>query len=235
MRASDQIDQLSAALAKAQGALGNVTKNKTAKAGRYSYSYANISDVLELIRKAAASNGLAYVQSSQPADRLLCMTTRIMHESGQWLEVDAYAPPGDWAPQSVGSAETYLRRYSLIRCFSVAAEDDDGKAAQSASPARKGPPYVAQKPAPASMPPRNRVDQGQAQDERQRKALWGRVQEAAKADGMIRSDGKGDWQRLAKSLRVPMPASGYDVTNADLQRLFEAREQRKAATGKGGN
>lgn len=234
MRTSEKIEALAAALSKAQGALENVKKGKTAKAGKYSYTYANISDVLELVRAPAADNGLSFVQGSAIADRLLCMTTRIMHESGQWLEVDAYASPGDWSPQSVGSTETYLRRYSLIRCFSIAAEDDDGKAAQAASPARQGAPPVAQRryePA-AQPPPRKRLPSND--DDKQRRNLWIKVGNAAKADGHIRTfDGvdKGDWRELAARLKVPVARDGREMTCEQLQAILDARaaSKRKAA------
>lgn len=241
MRTSEKIEALAAALSKAQGALTNVKKGKTAKAGKYSYTYANISDVLELVRAPAADNGLSFVQSSAIADRLLCMTTRIMHESGQWLEVDAYANPGDWSPQSVGSTETYLRRYSLIRCFSIAAEDDDGKTAQASSPARQGPPPTSQRrhepprrQESRQPPPRKRLPSG-SEDDKARRALWIKVLNAAKADGYQRTyDGvdKGDWRELAGRLGVQVPSDGHDMTSATLQAILDARAARKRKDAK---
>ncbi len=218
MQTSENIDQIGAALAKAQGALSNVAKGKTAKAGKYSYSYANIADVLEVVREAASSNGLAYVQSAEPVDNLLRMTCRLIHDSGQWIEVYTSASPGDWSPQSVGSCETYLRRYQLIKVFGVAAEDDDGAKAQQSrqvAPAR----HVA----PARD---NRHSAHKSESDRQIRALWAKVRNAAKAQGLTQEyDGvtKGDYRALANKVGVKLPDSWRDITAAHLQSVLDAR------------
>tara|TARA_R100000808_G_scaffold4356_1_gene14426 strand:+ start:3421 stop:4080 length:660 start_codon:yes stop_codon:yes gene_type:complete len=215
MRTSENIDQIGAALAKAQGALSNVSKDKTAKAGRYSYSYANIADVLELIREVASTNGLAYVQSAEPAESLLVMTCRLIHESGQWLEVYTAAEPGDWSPQAVGSCETYLRRYQLIKVFAVAAEDDDGAKAQQAVKTR-----AARHPAQAG------------EMDRQMRALWARVGNAAKAEGLTRDVNgvtKGDYRALARKVGVNLADDYKLITAADLQSILDARPKQTSA------
>ena len=223
MKTSETINDLAAALAKAQGSLSNVDKSKTAKAGRYSYSYANIADVLDVIRAAAAGNGLSYVHSSEVMDadqsgcNLLRMKTRLLHSSGQWIEVIAHAAPVDWTCQSVGSCETYLRRYSLIKLFGVAAADaeaDAGKRSQT------------QPAAPA----RQHTQRGE--DERRRKALWARVGNAAKAEGYTREYNgqvKGDWRALAAAMGYQPPEDWTQVDRTLLEAILETREQRKAA------
>jgi len=218
MQTSESIDQIGAALAKAQGALSNVAKGKTAKAGKYSYSYANIADVLEVVREAASSNGLAYVQSAEPVDNLLRMTCRLIHDSGQWIEVYTSASPGDWSPQSVGSCETYLRRYQLIKVFGVAAEDDDGAKAQQSrqvAPAR----HVA--------PARDQRHSAHKADiDSKTRALWARVGNAAKAQGLTRDvDGKvkGDYRALAAKVGVDLPQRFSDINGSHLQAILDAR------------
>ncbi len=221
MKTSETINDLAAALAKAQGSLSNVDKSKTAKAGRYSYSYANIADVLDVIRAAAAGNGLSYVHSSEVMDadqsghNLLRMKTRLLHSSGQWIEVIAHAAPVDWTCQSVGSCETYLRRYSLIKLFGVAAadaEDDDGRRAQERAPAR----HSAHK---------NEAD-------RRIKGLWSHVGAAAKKDGYTREyngEVKGDWRKLARAMGYDPPQDWQKVDAVFLEAILETREQRKAS------
>lgn len=130
MNASDTVGELAAALAKASCDFGDVKKGKTANTGTYSYKYADLGDVLDAVRKPLADNGLAVVQpigieeSGQPV-----LITRLMHTSGEWME--SVYPLHDYAkPQEMGSALTYARRYSLSSLLGIAAEDDDGQAAQ---------------------------------------------------------------------------------------------------------
>ena len=69
---------------------------------------------------------------------VVSVVSRLMHSSGQFLEdsVSAMLPSAD--PQAVGSAVTYLRRYSLQSIVGVAPEDDEAEAAQG----RGKPPIV---------------------------------------------------------------------------------------------
>lgn len=55
--------------------------------------------------------------------------TRIVHESGQWLEQDLEIPVamGSNPAQAVGIATTYARRYALMAISGVAPDEDDGQ------------------------------------------------------------------------------------------------------------
>lgn len=124
-----------AAFLAAQGAFPPISKTKTAsiktKSGSdYSYSYADLPDILDAVQPALAANGLGIAQSvvGQLAD--LAVETRIYH-SGGWVEVfgPLHLPGGDDA-RSAGSAVTYARRYALCAALGIAPdEDDDGGAA----------------------------------------------------------------------------------------------------------
>lgn len=133
MNASEAINELATALAKAQASMGPAIKG--AKNPHFRSSYADLSSVVEAIREPFTSNGLAWVQApSLDADTgLVTVTTRIIHSSGQWVEASVAAMPGrgkaDLSPQAVGSAVTYLRRYGLQALAGVPSADDDGEAA----------------------------------------------------------------------------------------------------------
>lgn len=133
MNASEAINELATALAKAQASMGPAIKG--AKNPHFRSSYADLSSVVEAIREPFTSNGLAWVQApSLDADTgLVTVTTRIIHSSGQWVEASVSAMPGrgkaDLSPQAVGSAVTYLRRYGLQAMAGVPSADDDGEAA----------------------------------------------------------------------------------------------------------
>lgn len=141
MRTSETIKELADALAKAQGAFPAIRKGKTAKvkgtskSGKdfeYSYAYADLSDIMDAIRKALAENGLSIIQpigKGTNGDGLV-LVTRLLHSSGQWLEED-YPVDVYERPQEQGSAITYARRYAVTALLGIAAEeDDDGQAAQ---------------------------------------------------------------------------------------------------------
>ena len=59
------------------------------------------------------------------------LTTRLIHESGEWIEDTASCPLAKQDPQGLGSALTYLRRYSLSAICGLYADDDDGNSASN--------------------------------------------------------------------------------------------------------
>lgn len=144
---SDTVDALAAALAKAQAAFGDVTKDKTGKVqgegkgGRYEYTYryADLAAVLEAVRRPLADNQLALVQRPIPALGGLVLETRLIHSTGQWIGSIYPLPDPTGRPQEMGSALTYARRYSLTALLGVAPdEDDDAAAAEDAHAQRRG-------------------------------------------------------------------------------------------------
>ena len=149
-RESATTAKLYAALVKCFGELNNIEKNQTAtiptKNGKsYGYNYADLGSVLVASREIIASNGLAVVQlptRSRDGDvTLVGVATRIIHESGEWIEFDPIDMPLESNPtaQTIGSALTYSRRYSFQAAFSLATVDDDGgEATRSNARIRRG-------------------------------------------------------------------------------------------------
>jgi len=132
MRTSIDTDKLATAMSLAQFDLVNPPKNKTNP--HFKSSYVDLSDGLQVIRKCFSQHGLAFTQGTSIADGIIILNTRIMHSSGQWIESD-YPVGGFGKPQEMGSGMTYARRYALFSMVGVAGEDDDdGNAAQSATP-----------------------------------------------------------------------------------------------------
>jgi len=142
-RQSASIGRLALALSKAQGEMKAPGKDRTAKIpgkdgkGGYEYRYADLADVIEACRPALSKNGLAVVQPMSQRDGHIVLITRLLHESGEWI--DSELPMGVYQrPQEQGSAITYARRYALSSLLGIAAEDDDdGKQAQDAQPAKR--------------------------------------------------------------------------------------------------
>ena len=61
----------------------------------------------------------------------LHLTTRLVHESGEWIEETMSIPMIKQDPQAFGSALTYARRYGLSSITGLYADDDDGYAASN--------------------------------------------------------------------------------------------------------
>jgi hypothetical protein len=128
MKASETINELAAALAKAQGAIKGAVKDSANPF--FKSKYADLASVWDACRKPLADNGLSVVQFPRLANGMVEVTTMLMHSSGQFLSDDLNAEPKDTSPQGIGSTITYLRRYALAAVAGVAPEEDDGEAAQ---------------------------------------------------------------------------------------------------------
>jgi hypothetical protein len=131
MKTSPEINELAAALSKAQGEFENAKKDS--ENPFFNSHYADLAACIDVARRPLSANTLAVVQSPSLVENgYVRMTTRLLHSSGQWIESELDALPKDSGPQSVGSVVTYLRRYSLCAMIGLAAEDDDGNAASGA-------------------------------------------------------------------------------------------------------
>jgi hypothetical protein len=95
--------------------------------------YATLSDCIDASRAALSANGLCVIQgpgATNTEAKTLCITTRIIHDSGEWIETDFDMPLTKWSPHEAGSATTYGRRFALMAMLGLApVEDDDGNAA----------------------------------------------------------------------------------------------------------
>lgn len=155
---SEQINELAAALAKAQAKFPTIPKDKVATIispkGSYRYKYADLADVLSAIRPALTDNGLAVVQTVEILEKGYRLDTQLLHASGQFLGSSVLLDR--WPdPKQYGIEMSYMRRYQLCALVGVASDDDtdsDGLDAKSAK-----------KPAKPEAPERTGLDEGLAQ------------------------------------------------------------------------
>jgi hypothetical protein len=132
MKSSDTLTKISPALVKAINAIEGVKKG--ADNPFFKSKYANLESVIEAAHDALSDNGLAVMQGPGPMDgNCITLTTRLVHESGEWIETDFSLPAGKMDPQAAGSAITYARRYSLMAMLNMPAVDDDGEASMPRS------------------------------------------------------------------------------------------------------
>lgn len=142
MKTSEQTGQLAKALAAAQGEFVNPDRNRTVSVrmksgGQYTFDYATFDNILATTRPILAKNGLAVIQGVSSKDHVVTVTTKLIHESGEWAEDEISGRADDGSLQSLGSACTYLKRYSYTALLNIAAEEDDDGAAGSGHDADK--------------------------------------------------------------------------------------------------
>lgn len=129
MKTSDSIAKLAPALLKAQREVKAAVKTGTNP--HFKNRYAPLEEVISACKDSLNANGLAFVQGAEPTNGdTLDLTTRLLHESGEWIESTLTMRPVKVDPQGIGSCITYARRYALAAiCGMASEEDDDGNAA----------------------------------------------------------------------------------------------------------
>lgn len=137
---SDTLTSIAPALTVALGELTDVHKGREAKiptksGASYAYKYADLADALQMVRPILAKNGLAVMQNATNAGDDILISTTIMHKSGEFLTFAPIAMPAGRTAQEAGSSITYGRRYHLLACLGLAADDDDGASAGVRAPA----------------------------------------------------------------------------------------------------
>jgi hypothetical protein len=130
MSQSELINELAAALSKAQGEMQAAIKDKINPF--FKSSYADLGSVWDAARPVLSKYGLCVMQTTElsPERNQVIMVTTLAHTSGQWMK--SYLPlnPTKNDSQGMGAAITYLRRYSLSAIVGVVCdEDDDGETA----------------------------------------------------------------------------------------------------------
>jgi hypothetical protein len=129
MNTSETISKIAPALLKAQRAITFAVKD--AKNPHFKSTYADLGSVIDSCKPALNEAGIAFMQMPAPSDPgTIALTTRLIHESGEWIESTATCPLPKNDPQGYGSANTYLRRYALAAAVGLYQDDDDGNAAR---------------------------------------------------------------------------------------------------------
>ena len=121
---------LFAALAKAQAAMDNVVKDSANP--HFKSRFASLAAVRDVVIPALAEQGIAVVQMPGNDEHgRVTIQTVLLHESGT-LDCGTVATTatvrGGNEAQALGSAVSYLRRYSLAAICGVAQEADAGNA-----------------------------------------------------------------------------------------------------------
>jgi hypothetical protein len=210
MNKSENINDLSAALSKAQGAMGFAIKD--ANNPFFKSKYADLSSVVEAIRVAFADNGLSYIQRLHESEKHeVRVETVILHSSGQFISCGILAVPvSKHDAQGFGSALTYARRYSLSAAAGVVADDDDGNAAAQAAPKQENKQSPAKKTTVLACAPSS-ASTGYAEKPSPRHALRPPIEGEAKA---ISGDpSEGDLSGVVPTVDPNAPADKIIIGN----------------------
>lgn len=131
MQMSENLTELGVALSKFQGEVNNVSKDKSG----YGYKYADLAQILDVVRPLLSKHGLSVVQMPGKSESGVTVSTMILHSSGQWLQSETQLPMETAAKmsaaQAAGSVITYARRYALAAALGIAQEDDDAAKPES--------------------------------------------------------------------------------------------------------
>jgi len=133
MKRSESIANIAAALCKFQSECP--APKKIAENPHFKSKYSPLEEIISTIKPHLSKNGLSFFQSTTTEGENICVTTLILHTSGEFIESEPLKlPMGKVTAQGAGSAVTYARRYSLCAALGIAAEDDDDGNAATEQP-----------------------------------------------------------------------------------------------------
>lgn len=128
---SENINELAAALAIAQGSIGTAGFDKVNP--HYKSEYSSYDSIRKACQKPLCDNGLCITQMLSMTDRGRVLITQITHKSGQWIRSELMLPSAEReTPQAIGSSITYAKRYALSALLCIGTgDDDDGERAEA--------------------------------------------------------------------------------------------------------
>lgn len=132
-----------AAIAAAKAEIKPIVKNRevdfTTQKGRISYKYEDFALIASEVDPILSKHGLSYRYRARQEGNKLTVTCILAHHDGHSEETELTAFNDESGNknsiQGIGSAATYLQRYTLKLALGLAAaKDDDGRSAGSAGP-----------------------------------------------------------------------------------------------------
>lgn len=127
MRMSENINEIAAALSKAQAVMKPAVFNRTNP--HFRSKFADLNSCMDACKQALADNGLCIMQLPEQINGKDILVTMLAHSSGQWITSEYPLLADKMNSQGFGSAMTYAKRYSLCAMLGIVAdEDDDGEA-----------------------------------------------------------------------------------------------------------
>lgn len=125
MNTSQETTNILKAMISAASEISSIPKSKQA----YGYKYATLDSLIDMLRNVLPKHGLWFMQMPTTFEGRFTLTTRVFHESGEWIEdsiemTDTELQGKANDTQKVGASITYFRRYALSSIFGVASDED---------------------------------------------------------------------------------------------------------------
>jgi len=119
---SEALDQLAPALAAAQAQIRHAIEDS--QNPHFRSRYASLTACWDACRGPLSQNGLSVVQGLAFDGGAVVCSSRLLHISGQWMEASLSLPvSAKITPQSIGSAATYAKRFSLSALVGITTGD----------------------------------------------------------------------------------------------------------------
>lgn len=131
---------LYACIIAAQKEFKTIGKNQQAGSGKFSYEYADLPAILEIVMPILNEKDMCLTQHTKVVDGNTLLVTKVTHIDGESIEGEYPVCSINGKHQDMGSALTYSRRYGLcsLLSISIGGEDDDGASASKVD--KKAPP-----------------------------------------------------------------------------------------------
>lgn len=125
MKTSPEIDKIYPAILRVQQALPTLKRDKTVtvrhkSGGTHSFKFAPLDSIMEALKPIFDKCGIGVMQAVD----MDCLVTRIIHESGQWIESETFLNRLQANMQDFGAEITFKRRYALSALLGVVTDDD---------------------------------------------------------------------------------------------------------------
>jgi hypothetical protein len=99
----------------------------------FNYKYAQLDQILEMIKTPLAEKGFSVIQAPFSSDGEIGVETMLLYKTGDFLRAKFSTKTTLTDPQKIGSIITYYRRYSILSIFNLAPEDDDAASASQSA------------------------------------------------------------------------------------------------------
>ena len=104
----------------------DLTVDVTGRKGSYSFEYATYENMVATVRPLLAAQGLGFSNRLEIASTgMLLLVTRVFHSSGEFEDSRIPLICDFSSSQSLGSANSYSKRYGLSNALGLATDDDD--------------------------------------------------------------------------------------------------------------
>lgn len=133
------------ALVAARSKMEPLIADKRAKMGAYTFAYAPLPSILDIVIPALAEHNVFLLQDVASTEREVHVVTKLLHDESN-ISSGAVLLPYDGTPSDFAKKVTTARRVQLLSMLGLAAEEEES---QPTAPQRQAPPVRPNPPRPA--------------------------------------------------------------------------------------